>query len=295
MLRAILVDDEPILLNKLKSLLLNNEQVEVVGAFTESSEAIRAATILEPNCAFLDIEMSEMNGIELAEQLTLMYPDIDVIFITAYNHYAVQAFEVNALDYILKPFRTERLDKAVERLLRKKGYSLVQTPRQCVIRCFGSFEITIDGAIIKWNRSKARELMAFFIQNESKWVSKYRICNELWPEYPAKQALAYLQTCIHRIRKIIKDAKIDALEIEYSEDRYILRIKNAQWDVQQFEKKYRIFLEFRTIKAAEDALEYCRGEYLDGEDWLWSDILREKYVLIHDEIRETLVQLKGSL
>lgn len=288
MLRAILVDDEPVILEKLKSMLAGNEELEVVGTYTNPLEALENAALVRPDCAFLDIEMAGLSGIELAELLASLNPDIAVVFITAYNHYASQAFEVNAMDYLLKPVRPERLEKAVIKLC-EKIFRVPQTQEStCVIRCFGAFEVIASGRTIKWSRSRSRELLAYLLQNEGRWLSKYKLCDELWMDSPPERALAYLQICLHALRKTLREAGCTQLEIEYSSDRYILRLKEADWDLRKFETAYNEYLRTGSAEAAERALRYGGGEYLEGEDWPWSDLAREAYVCMHDKLKEAL-------
>jgi two-component SAPR family response regulator len=257
----------------------------VVGSYTDPREALAAADQTKPDFAFLDIEMPEMTGIELAERLASVNPVFEVIFVTAYNHYAAQAFEVSALDYLLKPIRPERIDRAIEKLSRKMDSSQQSQGAACVIRCLGSFDVLVGGQPVKWGRSKSRELLAFMIENEGKWLSKYRLCAEQWPECGSEQALTNLQTCVYSLRKKLREAGCTQLEIRYSEDRYILRITGAELDVPKFECTYAAFCRTGSPEEANKALRLYTGDYLEGEDWPWSDILREEYILKYEELR----------
>lgn len=283
MLRAILVDDEPIILNELRE-LLENQQLMIVGVYTDPLDALRELSETTPDCAFLDIEMPNMNGIELADQLVSAHPALEVIFVTAYNHYASEAFNVNAIDYLLKPIRPERLAKAIDKLQRNRSAEQPYQPRACSIRCFGSFEVLMDGKPVKWGRSKSKEFLAYMLQYEGKWVSKYRLCEEQWFGYKPEQALAYLQTSVYRLRKNLSDAGCMQLEIAYSGGRYILRVKGADWDVRAFKEAFEVFSQTRSPHAAQQAISLYRGEYLEGEDWLWSDIPREHYIRQYEKL-----------
>lgn len=113
-LRTVLVDDEPDSVELMKLYLAKNFQnVEVVGTFNSSVEALKKISALEPHLLFLDIEMPVMNGFELLEQLGDI--KFNVVFVTAYNQFAVQAFKFNALDYIVKPVNIEELKQVVEK------------------------------------------------------------------------------------------------------------------------------------------------------------------------------------
>jgi two-component SAPR family response regulator len=288
MLRTVLVDDEPLILEKLKTMLEENRHIQIVGAYTDPMEALKEMPSVRPDCAFLDIEMPGIGGIELAEQLSAFIPELEVVFATAYSHYAVQAFDVNAVDYMLKPIRPERLNKAVEKLLAKTIGRKKKQEDCCSIRCFGAFEVIVGSHAIKWGRSKSKELLAFLLQYEGKWLSKYKLCDEIWPDYTPERALAYLQICVHALRKCLREAGCLQLEIPYSDDRYFLKVGEVDWDIKTFEAEYEAFSRTGSMKAAKQALGCYGGEYLEGEDWPWSELLREKYICSYDELLKAI-------
>ena len=122
MLRAILIDDEPECLRSLAhDLALHCPGIEIVAQCASGKDAIKEIHTLKPDVLFLDIDMPYINGFDLLE----MVPDSDfeVIFTTAYDKYAIQAFRISAVDYLLKPIETDALRDAVEkvRILREKG------------------------------------------------------------------------------------------------------------------------------------------------------------------------------
>lgn len=121
MLKIILVDDERSALDLLERMLSENPAVKVIGKFQKTSEALLNIALLKLDTVYLDIEMPMMNGIELASQIYDIDLGVEIIFLTAYNSYALQAFEVNALDYVQKPIMEERLDKSIKRLCKRKA------------------------------------------------------------------------------------------------------------------------------------------------------------------------------
>lgn len=111
-LRTLIVDDETPARERLRGLLESNESVELIGDAKDGAEAIEIIEAKSPDLVLLDIQMPVLDGFEVIE--ALQDPPA-VIFVTAYDEYAIRAFEVNALDYLLKPFSQERLWKAVAR------------------------------------------------------------------------------------------------------------------------------------------------------------------------------------
>ena len=111
-LRTLIVDDEELARRGLRRDLENDPAIEVVGECPDGFEAVRAATELKPDLVLLDIQMPRLDGFEVLE---LIDPGIAVVFVTAHDDHAVRAFEVNAVDYVLKPVDPERLRTAIGR------------------------------------------------------------------------------------------------------------------------------------------------------------------------------------
>jgi two-component system, LytTR family, response regulator len=114
--RALIADDEPRARQFMEKLLSEQEELEVVGTARGGVEALSLCHKLKPDVAFLDIHMPDLSGLEVARQLVRAGPPV-VVFVTAYDKYAVEAFEVAALDYVLKPIKRERLTETVRRVV----------------------------------------------------------------------------------------------------------------------------------------------------------------------------------
>jgi two-component system LytT family response regulator len=119
MLRVFLVDDEEPILNLMEKLLVINGNIEIAGKFTRPEEAIDRIQKEQIDVVFLDIHMPGMKGIAAAGYLMEAAPETDIVFVTAYNQYAIDAYKLNAIDYLLKPPTEERLNKTIEHLLRR--------------------------------------------------------------------------------------------------------------------------------------------------------------------------------
>ncbi|MCC7303619.1 MAG: response regulator [Bacteroidia bacterium] len=122
--RALIVDDERLARQELRKLLTALTEVEVVGECTNAEEAVREIEAKRPDLLFLDIQMPGKNGFELLRSLDHAP---EVIFVSAYDEYAIRAFEVNALDYLLKPVQPQRLAESVRKALERIG-GTVETP-----------------------------------------------------------------------------------------------------------------------------------------------------------------------
>jgi two-component system LytT family response regulator len=113
-IRALVVDDEPLARRRIRKLLARDNEVEVIGDCANGYEAIDAISRQSPNLVFLDVQMPEVDGFAVLEQIDKNAVPF-VIFVTAYDQYALKAFEVSAVDYLLKPFDRKRFEQALQR------------------------------------------------------------------------------------------------------------------------------------------------------------------------------------
>jgi two-component system, LytTR family, response regulator len=118
-LRAVVVDDEQPARDELCYLLEQAGGVEIVGQAGDGPDALAAVERLEPDVVFLDVQMPGLSGFEVARRLVEHRPQPHVVFVTAFDQYAIEAFDVNAVDYLLKPVDPARLDLALQRARRR--------------------------------------------------------------------------------------------------------------------------------------------------------------------------------
>lgn len=126
-MRALIVDDERLARNELTRLLQGYSEIEIVGEAVNADDAHEKIKSLNPDVLFLDIQMPGKSGFELLEMLDATPK---VIFTTAYDEYALKAFEVNALDYLLKPVNNDRLKESIDKLFREKSEAPVNPSRK---------------------------------------------------------------------------------------------------------------------------------------------------------------------
>jgi two-component system, LytTR family, response regulator len=117
-MRALIIDDERLARQELKRLLSEFPELEVIAEFSNADDAILGIKEHQPDLIFLDIQMPGKSGFELLEELTEVP---QVIFVTAYDEYALKAFEINALDYLLKPVQVKRLEEAIKKVQARLG------------------------------------------------------------------------------------------------------------------------------------------------------------------------------
>jgi len=207
MLSAVIVDDEIPVLNLLKMFLQKTGQVKVLDTFIEPTQALDNISNIRPDVVFLDIEMPEMNGLELASRLIEQDDELMVVFVTGYNQYALEAFKVNALDYILKPVNPNTIQKCISRLIKLKGSSNEKKYEESEKRidCFGELEVYGNNGLVKWATRKVEEMLAYFIVHRDSNIDGWLLGETLWPEEEPDKVKTNLHTTLYRLRKTIKE------------------------------------------------------------------------------------------
>ena len=136
MFHAIAVDDESAALKRFERIASEDSRISIEGAFLYAEDSIEFVKKHLVDVAFLDIEMPEMNGLELAERLMEIIPYIRVIFVTAYNQYALDAFRAHAIGYLLKPLDSEEFTEQIDLLVKRyRSKPSDQSKKRLKVRC----------------------------------------------------------------------------------------------------------------------------------------------------------------
>jgi Response regulator containing CheY-like receiver and SARP domains len=266
MLRIAAVDDEMHALQRFKRMVVKIKELELCGLF-ESGEELLAYLKEHPlDAIFLDIEMPDVNGLQLCEQVLDLNENIDIIFVTAFNQYAVEAFELQAIDYIMKPFTEERFHKTVRRLLKTQKTYLA--PRKPFIQCFGDFEVFLDGEAIQWKNSKAKEILAFLVHKEGVPVNGEKIADAVWPEYDAQKSKTNFHANTYLLRRRLAEAGISQI-LENSRGNYRVITEEVDCDLYELKK----IVKGNHIKSKEEyALieRLSQKEYMEENGYSWT-------------------------
>ncbi|MBJ6362236.1 response regulator [Paenibacillus sp. GCM10012307] len=280
MITAFMVDDEEHALTILELFLKKTGQVQVIGKSGNSFDALHQLEKLSPDVLFLDIEMPEMNGIELAEVIKSRTPNVSIVYLTAYDQYAITAFEQSALDYILKPLEMERLSKTINKIKRElELQNTISANNQQAdehmkaarleIQLLGQMSMGIAGGEkIKWRISKERELLAYLALHGE--VHKDKIIEDVWTDENYNKAKIYLHTCISLLRKHMKQLGFDNV-LHYEEEKYFLDMSRIGLDISNF-KAGLIRIRQQEYAAPEDieeVLALYQGILLAEQDYLW--------------------------
>ncbi|WP_232697996.1 response regulator [Brevibacillus daliensis] len=279
----LLIDDERLALRYLENMLQDIKDLQIVGKFQDPRQALEEMQQVKPDLVFLDVEMPEMNGIETAEQILRYLPDTDVVFVTAYEDYAVKAFELNALDYVLKPVQRERLQKTLLRIQKEKETKNAITPSGPLlhIRCFQSLQIEVSGRhgpeTIHWRTTKAQELFAYLIHRRGQPVRKDLLLELFWADVEWKKGYAQLYTTVYQIRKTLDQLEI-GLKITNCDDGYLLEMSDVSFDVDAWESGLRKAPPITNESVIEHMrlVELYRGDYFSEYDYMWAESERQR-------------------
>lgn len=164
-MRIIAADDEALALQSLEKAIRAAKPEEEVVSFQEPEDVLEYAKEHPIDVAFLDVEMGTMSGIEVAKQLKVWYPKINIIFVTGYDKYMAQAIELRMSGYVTKPATKEKILVELEDLKHP-----VQTIKAntLTVKCFGNFEVFVNGKILEFEKNKGKGNAGLFDRPQGK-------------------------------------------------------------------------------------------------------------------------------
>ncbi|TBL68607.1 response regulator [Paenibacillus thalictri] len=293
MFRVMIVEDEQPILELMKYIIGQSPHYTIAGVFTNPLEALDCLPQLEPDVAFIDVEMPKMNGLELARHINEITDDIKIVFTTAYKQYALEAFEVYAFDYILKPVTPAAIERIASRLLRQLLPAPAAEPerKQTLIRCFGGFEIrNKKDEPVHFPTRKAEELFAFFLCHPGKELSKWTLTDMLWPEMEGDRPLHNLYNTIYRLKKLLKEHEIE-MDIRKINEGYILDTSLVSYDVLAFVREGIMAGDHaQDMSQAEQLFSLYRGPLLETKDYTWKFPIEEGYSRQYAGLTRKLVE-----
>lgn len=302
MYRVILVEDELFALNYMVKMLKEFKELTIVAAFSSPEEVLYSIDSLKADVAFLDIEMPQMNGIELARRLAEKQNNLQIVFTTAYSKYAVDAFGVEAMDYLLKPVNKEDIMRVIKRLNKMKPEYPIQksirsailkteSVKTCQIRCFGCFEIkNEENQIIKWPTKKAEEVFAYFLIHRGSYINKWELMDKFWPDMEEERGLHNLYNTIYRIKQVLKKLTASA-NIEKINDGYVLKSEGISTDLDTLKSMDNVEFVFSEKNLAEVksiCLSY-QTPLFGTRDYIWSVSLQENIGRIYKRVCKRVI------
>ncbi|WP_342514560.1 response regulator [Sporosarcina sp. FSL K6-1522] len=295
MINAVLIDDEELTLQYMTSKLTKLGTINIIKTFTNAQDFLNDMKRLHFDVIFLDIEMPGMNGLELATRIHEWNPAIYIVFVTAHRDYAIQAFDLGSIDYLVKPILTPRLEKTIKRIQTHMQTSAQRAlPKQSItpslkVECFDEFVTYHHDEPVKWKTTKTKELFAFFMTHLHTHVNRDTIIDLLWPGHDYHKAKIQLHTSISYLRKTL-DSLDYSQALTFSNQSYALELDDFQCDAIEFEQmmdQHPVVTQ-QNIQAFEQTVQQYRGGYMERNSYEWATIKAQS-------IHQKLLQLLQSM
>lgn len=294
-MRILIAEDEPENLEEIERILYSSGIFVEVDGYINPLEALAAVERNPYDLALLDIMMPVINGMELGEKCVALQPNMSLVYITAYNNYATEAFGLHALDYILKPIHPERLLTVLTkvRTQERRKVSPDELSKTVRIVSFSGLRMFSDFGEIHWDRPKAAELFGYLLLNKEERVHKETLCEEIWPNLDIDRSLANLQVTVCRLRKTMGVFTRKKIGIEFCNGYYTLHVSDTEYDRDTFDK----LIQSEEEESLLAAFLLYKGNVFEQDGWLWAENLRvayeKKYVLLVRKLAE-LYNNKGE-
>lgn len=252
-MRILIVDDEPL---ALKGLAEEIKKVQLdcdIADFTDPATALETLEkeCWKPDVVFLDIEMPEINGLTLAKCIKNLCPKCNIVFVTSYQQYALDAYSLHASGYLMKPVS----EKDIQRELRDLRIPVIDSTLHIHIQTFGSFDIFVDGILLLFNRSKAKEALAYIVSRNGSSVTTAELAAVIWETKEYKRSLQnQIQTVISDMMKTLREARVA--------DIIIKKHNSISLDVSRVDCDY-----YRFLKGDITAINAYMGEFMSNYSW----------------------------
>lgn len=202
-MKIIAVDDESLALEGLVSSIKKAEPEAEVTGFNNPREALAFAKENQVDVAFLDIEMGEISGVDLAKKLKKENAKINIVFSTGYSSYQGEAFDMHASGYILKPVTKSKVAEELENLRFPVERS---TGKRVRFHTFGNFEVYIDGEPVKFKYEKTKEMLAYLVDREGAFCTNGEIMAALWEDDDHE---SYLRNIRQDLRSVFEEKNVE--------------------------------------------------------------------------------------
>lgn len=253
--KILCVDDESLVLELVTSLCRELPEKPEVAGFTSPVRALEWLKANAADVALLDINMPEMDGIALAVRCRELRPETSIVFLTGYSEYAVDAIQLRASGYLLKPVNAEKLREEIAYAMNIRKLRMAPQTAHILARTFGEFDLFVDGAVVSFSRAKAKELLAFLIDRQGSSITRKTAFAALWGDAAYDRSMQkQLDVVIRSLRATLKSVGAeDVLEMKQG----ALRICPEKLDCDLY----------RFLGGDVNAINTYRGEYMNAYSW----------------------------
>ncbi|MCR8632703.1 response regulator [Paenibacillus radicis (ex Xue et al. 2023)] len=307
-MKVILIDDEPAMHLILSKMLLKLPGVHVAGAF---SDTMSASSFLRENTdigmAFIDLSMPGESGIEFAAKLEASNSPMQVVFVTSHKEFALEAYELSVIDYLVKPVSQERLQRAVNRALA--NHRVIHSPSlsapvsadsgKIVLTMLGDVAISNEAGRVKWISRKCAELFAYLLLYRGKRIPRSRLVTDIFGGMHKANAENYLNTTVYQLRKSLEP--LGMREVVRSEnDGYALELKEPVIDYVEFEKQTEMLqsIDAGNVERALQIERLYTGDLFGDKAYVWAihetERYAEMYALFVKRLAVVLISLRNT-
>lgn len=246
----LIVDDEPLALESLTEAVCAAAPGCLPAAFPSPRAALEYARSNPIDTAFLDIELGSMSGLALALALKKLQPDLHIIFVTSYDHYAVDAFAIHATGYLLKPVAEADIRRELTFI-----YGEATVRQRVRVQTFGGFDVFVDGRPLSFGRAKAKELLALLVDRRGNSITTREACAVLWEDEPYTTTRKnYFQAVVSDLRTTLRSAGAGGILVK---SHNALSIDPTQLDCDSY----------RFFDGDPQAVNSYRGDYMRNYSW----------------------------
>ena len=253
------IDNEQKCLDEMSNTIKKAVQDANVKSFTGYADALSEVAAGDvPVAVFCEAKMSEMSGIEFAKKLRKLQPKSRVIFATAYQEYALEAFRIKAFGYLLKPLTVQDVKNEMKYIPTKD----IEEQNKLVVKCFGHFDVFYDGKPVVFTRRQSKELLAYLIDREGAICSAGEISLALWEKGSPEKAE------MQRVRNLVSDLKKTLTGIGM-QDILIRAHRQVAVRKDMLDCDY-----YRMLEGDAEAIESYHGEYM--KDFSWAELTNSR-------------------
>lgn len=257
-MKILVADDEDIILKQMLEILKKVCPEAETAGFNRADRLLDYAKDEECDVAFLDIDMGSTSGIEIAKQLKIWCPEINIIFVTAYEEYMKAAFSMHVSGYLTKPVNAKDIEEELNNLRHPVSDSV---PDGVVARCFGTFDIFVNGQSMDFKRSKTKEMLAYLIDRRGNSVTSGELRAVLW-EAAAWEKNVKKDRDMNHYFQVIKRDLITTLKENGVEDIFISSWNKYAVDTTKIRCDY-----YDYIDDKPEGVQAYNGEYMAQYSW----------------------------
>ncbi|MGN1318045.1 MAG: response regulator [Lachnospirales bacterium] len=251
-MNIIVVDDERLALESLVNTIENVIENAKIHSFRNAKDALNFFENSECDIAFLDIKLKQMTGLELAKRFKNINDKVNIIFVTGFSEYAVDAFELYASGYLLKPVDEKQLKKALTNLRNPVN---ITSRKKIRIQCFGSFEVFFEDKPVIFKRKKTKELLAYLVDRKGASSTMGELIGVLWENKPADISRhSNLRNLIYDLKSTFSDLGVEDIIVK-SRNSISIKVDEVDCDYYKF------------LQNTSNSVKLYNGEYMKQYSW----------------------------